>query len=128
MAAVEAGITDRALIIGSNVIEQVVALAAAGCRSVLSLRAGASCPRGEPVDILWLAGTDDALDILAAASRSGTAPRVVVIEMSAAEAERTLRPLTRQLRAMGFVRVISHRTNSGIAVVAARPSWLRQIH
>ena len=124
----EIGVSDRVLIVGRNVIEQVLGLVRAGCRSVLSLRAGSSCPRGEAADILWLSGLDDAHDRLAAALEGGEGPRVVVVESDGANAEAGLRPLFRQLRAKGFVRFTTHRDGSRIALVAARPSWLQRVH
>jgi len=128
VAAAEIGVTDRVLIIGRNVIEQVVALVQAGCRNVLSLRAGSSCPRGEAVDVLWLASIDEAQDRVTAALRGGSAPRIIVVEAAGAETDRQLRPVVRQLRAQGFVRFVSHRTATGIALVATRPAWLQQVH
>jgi len=128
VAAAEVGVADRVLVIGRNVIEQVVALVQAGCRTVLSLRADSACPRGETADVLWLSGLDDMTDRLAASLRGGAIPRVVVIEVGGADADVRLRPAYRQLRAKGFVRFSSHRTITGIALVAARPVWLQRVH
>lgn len=127
-AIADIDVADRVVVIGRKVIEQVVAAIGAGCRNVLSLRAGSACPRGEAVDVLWLAGLEDGGEHLAAILASAAMPRIVVVELGAAEAESRLRPVYRQLRAKGFVRFATHRTHFGVALVAARPAWLHCVH
>ncbi len=127
VATADIGIADRALVIGRNVIEQVAALARAGCRGVLSLGAGSAYPRDEPAEVVWFSGLDDVSERLAAALRGASIPRIVVIEVDGAEADLRLRPAFRQLRAKGFVRFTAQRSGQGLALVAARPAWLQQV-
>jgi hypothetical protein len=115
------------LVVGRNVIEQVVALVRAGCGSVLSLRAGSPYPRDEPVDVVWLAGPDDVSERLAVALQGESVPRIVVIEVDGADADVRLRRAYRQLRAKGFVRFTAQRSGHGVALVAARPVWLQRV-
>ena len=127
VAAAKVGIADRVLVIGRNVIEQVIALSRTGCRSLLSLRAESAYPRDEPVDVLWFGGIDDVRSRLGAALTGVNVPRIVVIEVNGEETESRLRPIIQQLRGHGFARFTLHRTVHGVAVMAARPAWLQQV-
>lgn len=127
VAEANIGMTDRVLVMGRNVIEQVVALAQTGCRSLLSLRAESAYPRDEPVDVLWLSKVADLRDRLGAVLSGDSIPRIIVVEAAEAESDSRLRSVVRQLRAEGFVRFTLHRTHLGIALVAVRPTWLQQV-
>lgn len=127
VSAADVGVADRVLIIGRNVIEQVVALVQAGCHTVSSLCADLSYPRHEPVDILWLAKIGNIQDRLDAALALPAIPRIVVVEISSAEGHGRLRAIARQLRTRGFARFKLHRIGQGAALVAARPTWLQQV-
>jgi|GEM_PF-3891927 len=125
--AAKVGFADRVLIMGRNVLEQVMALAHSGCRSLTSLRADASYPKDEPVDVLWFSGIDDVKTRLMSALSGTNVPRIIVIEINGAETDGRLRPVVSQLRAQGFARFTLHRTLQGVAVMAARPVWLQQV-
>jgi hypothetical protein len=125
--AAKVGFADRVLIMGRNVLEQVMALAHSGCRSLTSLRADASYPKDEPVDVLWFSGIDDVKSRLMAALSGSNVPRIIVIEINGAETDGRLRPVVAQLRSQGFARFTLHRTLQGVAVMAARPAWLQQV-
>lgn len=127
VATAGVGVADRVLVVGRNVIEQVMALAQAGCRSVLSLRADSPHPRHEPAEVVWLSGLADVSERLAVVLRGVSIPRIVVIELAGAEADVRLRPVYRLLRAKGFIRFTAQRTAQGAALVAARPAWLQQV-
>jgi len=127
VTAADVGAADRVLVIGRNVIEQVVALAHAGCRAVSSLRAESSYPRDEQVDVLWLTGIGDVSGKIATALNRESVPRIVVVEDCSAEADGRLKAVYGQLRAGGFIRFTAHRTGQGVALVATRPAWLRQV-
>ena len=125
--AAKVGLADRVLIMGRNVLEQVMALAHSGCRSLTSLRADATYPKDEPVDVLWFSGINDVKTRLMSALSGTTVPRIIVIEIKGAETEGRLRPVISQLRSQGFARFTLHRTMQGVAVMAARPVWLQQV-
>jgi len=127
VAVAEVSISDRVLIVGRNVIDHVVALVRAGCKTVSSLSAELSLPQKEPVDILWFRGVADVRGRLDSALRGTLTPRLAVIEVDGTEANTQMRPIVRQLRGKGFVRFSIHRTGQGAALVAARPAWLKHV-
>jgi hypothetical protein len=125
--AAKVGFADRVLIMGRNVIEQVMALTHSGCRSLTSMRADASYPKDEPVDVLWFSGINDVKTRLNTALSGSNVPRIIVIEINGPESDGRLRPVVSQLRSQGFARFTLHRTLQGVAVMAARPAWLQQV-
>ena len=121
------GMADRVLVMGRNVIEQVIALAQADCGSVMSLSAASPYPRDEPADVLWFVEVEDIQNRLETALHGGSIPRVIIIEFCGAAGHSRHKTISRQLHAKGYVRVTAHRTDHGSALMATRPAWLEQV-
>ncbi len=118
---------DHVVVLGRKTLDYLIELVRSGCRNAVA--SNPSCPGHLSVsaDIVWLIGAE-ALDGAASLIQELGNPRMVALVLHDHDAKDGLNDVLTRLRAKGLVTVTTHWAADGSVIVAARPTWLRQVH
>lgn len=118
---------DHVLVIGRTLSDHLVGLAHHGCGTATGALPDSQCLRMEAADVVWFTGVNDAGSQMTAALRDIGNPRLVAIELPAADDLDWVQNFLRQLAAKGLVHCSYHQVADRLIVTASRPEWLRWV-
>ncbi len=118
---------DHVMVIGSVLSDHLVGLAHHGCAAAAGARPNAPIFEMADADVVWFIGVDDAGARMAEVLPAIGAPRLVAIELPAADDLAWVQNVLRRLAGKGLVRCSYHRAADRLIVTASRPDWLRWV-
>ncbi|HXP95584.1 MAG TPA: hypothetical protein VN809_02655 [Telmatospirillum sp.] len=118
---------ETVMVVGRALSDHLVGLAHRGCGSAMGVHPDVSFLRMEDADVVWFTDVADIGAGTTAMLRAIGTPRLVAIELLAADSVDGTAEWLRQLAAMGLVHCAYFQAGDRMIVTAARPQWLRWV-